>query len=59
MTVELSWTADAAVPTEAPEAVAAPAALTRGIIVGLGVSAPLWLGIFWLTSWLVAALQLG
>ena len=58
-TVELPWTLHVPMPAEAPEAVAAPAALTRGIIVGLGVSAPLWLGIFWLISWLATTLQLG
>lgn len=58
-TVELPWALDVPMPVEAPEAVPAPAGLTRGIIVGLGVSAPLWLGIFWLVSWLATTLQLG
>lgn len=58
-TVELPWALEAPTPVEASEAVPAPPGLTRGIIVGLGVSAPLWLGIFWLVSWLVTALQLG
>ena len=57
--VTVLGTLDVPTPAEAPVAIAAPAALTRGIIVGLGVSAPLWLGIFWLINWVAATLQVG
>jgi hypothetical protein len=30
--------------------------LTHGMLVALGVSMPLWLGIVWLVTWLVATL---
>jgi hypothetical protein len=33
-----------------------PAALTRGILVGLGASVPLWLGVAWLVIRLVELL---
>lgn len=56
--VERTWVLDAPVTAEAFEAVDAPAALTQGIIVGLGVSAPLWLGMFWLVSRLATTLQI-
>jgi hypothetical protein len=56
--VELPWVLDLPMPAEAPVAIDAPAGLTRGILVGLGVSAPLWLGLVWLITWLAATLQI-
>jgi hypothetical protein len=38
----------------APVATDDPGALARGVLVGLGVSLPFWLGIVWLISWMAA-----
>jgi hypothetical protein len=65
--VELPWALD--LPQQAPDMPPAPetsegidadpAALTRGVMVGLGVSVPLWLGFAWLVISLVAVLPIG
>ena len=45
--------------SRAPEAVDDNAAMTRGVLVGLGVSVPLWLGLAWLATSLVTTLFTG
>jgi hypothetical protein len=57
--VELSWALDVSPPIEAPETVDDNAAMTRGVLVGLGVSVPLWLGFGWLATSLATALVTG
>lgn len=57
--VEMSWALDVPPPTEAPEAVDDNAAMTRGVLVGLGISVPLWLGFGWLATSLATTLFTG
>lgn len=45
--------------TEASETVDDNAALTRGVLVGLGISVPLWLGFAWLATSLATTLFTG
>jgi hypothetical protein len=54
--VEMPWVLDVLPDIEAPETVDDHAAMTRGVLVGLGVSVPMWLGFGWLATSLAAAL---
>jgi hypothetical protein len=46
--VEMPWELDVPASTEAPETVDDNAAMTRGVLVGLGVSLPVWMAIAWI-----------
>lgn len=63
--VELPWApgvprgpVEELLPAGNAEAVNGDCAMTRGILVGLGVSMPLWLGIGWLVTVLLEALPI-
>ena len=54
--VEMPWALDVPSVIEAPETVDDNAAMTRGVLVGLGVSVPMWIGFGWLATSLAIAL---
>jgi hypothetical protein len=57
--VETPWELDLPTSTESPEAVDDNAAMTRGVLVGLGVSMPMWMAIAWLGTSLGSTLLAG
>jgi hypothetical protein len=54
--VEMPWVLDVPPSTGASEAGDDNAAMTRGVLVGLGISVPLWFGFAWFATSLATAL---